>query len=204
MGVTRQCVDNLDEIMKWPLLIKSSLETTVLMNIESNLVIFPELSCGIIKERSVALLEEISSIEAIQAVEEFCTRYKWASHKIYLSVSGYFRGVCKRYWKRNREQKIEELKRHCGDDSLEGKSTIIDATIDILFTKATELCKDLIDSQKRGLLLKLDSVDAIEALWEFCNAAMYREHKIRSMHAYLLNIIQKRGNNTGNRMSKSI
>jgi len=97
MGVTIECGDNLDEIMKYPLLIKSSLDTTVLMNIESNLATFPELSCGIIKARSVALLEEISSEEAIHAVEEFCTRYRWAAHKIYLSVSGYFRGVCKKY-----------------------------------------------------------------------------------------------------------
>jgi len=51
--------------------------------------------------------------------------------------------------------------------------------------------------------MKFESLDAIEALWEFCNAAMYREHKIRNMHAYLLNIIKRRGNPAGNRMSKS-
>jgi len=40
--------------------------------------------------------------------------------------------------------------------------------------------------------LKFSSFDAIEALYEFCNAAMYREHKIRNMNAYLLNIIRRR------------
>jgi len=33
---------------------------------------------------------------------------------------------------------------------------------------------------------------------------MYREHKIRSMHAYLFNIIKRRENSAGNRLSKSI
>merc|ERR1719187_395874 len=147
---------------------------------------------GIIQARSVALLEEISAEEAIRAVEEFCTRYRWASHKIHRSVSGYFRGVCKKYWKLNREAKKHELKQQCEDASRDKKSKIIDATIDILFTKASELCKDLVDAQKRNLLLRFDCSDAIEALYEFCNAAMYREHKIRNMNAYLLNIIKRR------------
>jgi len=203
MGVTKDCVGNLDEITKWPLLIKSSLDTRVLMNIESNFASFPGLSCGIIQARSVALLEEITPDEAIRAVEEFCTRYRWASHKILRSVSGYFRGVCKKYWKLNREAKKEILMRQCEDPSKEEKSKIIDTTVDILFTKASELCKDLVDGQKRSLLLKYSSSDAIEALYEFCNAAMYREHKIRSMHAYLLNIIKRREGPAGNRMSKS-
>jgi len=203
MGLTKECVDNLDEITKWPLLIKSSLDTTVLMNIESNFASFPGLSCGIIQTRSVALLEEISSEEAIRAVEEFCSRYRWASHKIHRSVAGYFRGVCKKYWKLNREAKKQELMLQCEDASMDKKAKIIDATIDILFTKASELCKDLVDSQKRRLLLKFNCTDAIEALYEFCNAAMYREHKIRSMHAYLLNIIKRRDNPAGNRSSKS-
>lgn len=196
-------VDKLDEITKWPLLLKSSLDISVLMNIESNFASFPGLSCGIIQARSVALLEEISADEAIRAVEEFCTRYRWASHKIHRSVSGYFRGVCKKYWKLNREARKQELKQQCEDASRERKSKIIDATIDILFTKASELCKDLVDTQKRSLLLKFDCSDAIEALYEFCNAAMYREHKIRSMHAYLLNIIKRREIPAGSRMSKS-
>jgi len=203
MGATKDLADKLDEITKWPLLLKSSLDIAVLMNIESNFASFPGLSCGIIQSRSVALLEEISADEAIQAVEEFCTRYRWASHKIHRSVSGYFRGVCKKYWKLNREARKQELKRQCEDASGERKSKIIDATIDILFTKASELCKDLVDAQKRNLLLRFDCSDAIEALYEFCNAAMYREHKIRSMHAYLLNIIKRRETPAGSRMSKS-
>jgi len=203
MGASKDLVDKLDEITKWPLLLKSSLDISVLMNIESNFASFPGLSCGIIQARSVALLEEISPEEAIRAVEEFCTRYRWASHKIHRSVSGYFRGVCKKYWKLNREARKQELKQQCEDASRERKSKIIDATVDILFTKASELCKDLVDSQKRSLLLKFDCSDAIEALYEFCNAAMYREHKIRSMHAYLLNIIKRRETPAGSRMSKS-
>jgi len=203
MGASKDLVDKLDEITKWPLLLKSSLDIAVLMNIESNFASFPGLSCGIIQARSVALLEEISPCEAIRAVEEFCTRYRWASHKIHRSVSGYFRGVCKKYWKLNREARKQELKQHCEDASQERKLKIIDATVDILFTKASELCKDLVDAQKRSLLLKFDCSDAIEALYEFCNAAMYREHKIRSMHAYLLNIIKRREIPAGSRMSKS-
>jgi len=203
MGASKDMVDKLDEITKWPLLLKSSLDISVLMNIESNFASFPGLSCGIIQARSVALLEEISADEAIRAVEEFCTRYRWASHKIHRSVSGYFRGVCKKYWKLNREARKQELKQQCENASRERKSKIIDATIDILFTKASELCKDLVDAQKRSLLLKFNCIDAIEALYEFCNAAMYREHKIRSMHAYLLNIIKRRETPAGNRMSKS-
>jgi len=203
MGASKDLVDKLDEITKWPLLLKSSLDISVLMNIESNFASFPGLSCGIIQARSVALLEEISAEEAIRAVEEFCTRYRWASHKIHRSVSGYFRGVCKKYWKLNREAKKHELKQQCEDASRERKSKIIDATVDILFTKASELCKDLVDAQKRSLLLQFDCSDAIEALYEFCNAAMYREHKIRSMHAYLLNIIKRRETPAGSRMSKS-
>jgi len=203
MGASKELVDKLDEITKWPLLLKSSLDISVLMNIESNFASFPGLSCGIIKARSVALLEEISADEAIRAVEEFCTRYRWASHKIHRSVSGYFRGVCKKYWKLNREARKHELKQQCEDASQERKLKIIDATVDILFTKASELCKDLVDAQKRSLLLKFDCSDAIEALYEFCNAAMYREHKIRSMHAYLLNIIKRRDSPARSRMSKS-
>jgi len=203
MGASKDLVDKLDEITKWPLLLKSSLDISVLMNIDSNFASFPGLSCGIIQARSIALLEEVSVEEAIRAVEEFCTRYRWASHKIHRSVSGYFRGVCKKYWKLNREARKEELKKQCEDGSRERKSKIIDATVDILFTKASELRKDLVDAQKRDLLLKFDCSDAIEALYEFCNAAMYREHKIRSMHAYLLNIIKRRGTPAGSRMSKS-
>jgi len=203
MGASKDLVDNLDEINKWPLLLQSSLDVTVLMNIGSNFSSFPGLSCEIIQARSIALLEEISAEEAIRAVEEFCTRYRLASHKIHRSVSGYFRGVCKKYWKLNREARKRELKQQCEDASRERRSKIIDATVDILFTKASELRKDLVDAQKRTLLLQFDCSDAIEALYEFCNAAMYREHKIRSMHAYLLNIIKRRETPAGNRMSKS-
>merc|ERR1719233_1790997 len=69
---------------------------------------------------------------------------------------------------------------------------IIDATVDLLFTKASGLSKELVDGSKRNMLLKFSSSDAIEALYEFCNAAMYREHKIRNMNAYLHNIIKRR------------
>jgi len=182
------------EVMRYPLLVKSSLPTSVLMSIESNFASLNGLSCNIIQERSVALLEELSVKEAVSAIDEFCHRYRWASHKIHRSISGYFRGVCKKYWKINREAHKAELKRKCssGIETSARKVMIIDATVDLLFTKASGLSKELVDGPKRNMLLKFSSVDAIEALYEFCNAAMYREHKIRNMNAYLLNIIKRR------------
>jgi hypothetical protein len=182
------------EVMRYPLLVKSSLSTSILMSIESNFATLNGLSCDIIQERSVALLEELSVNEAICAIKEFSNRYRWASHKIHRSISGYFRGVCKKYWKINREAHKEELKRKCfiGIANSARKVMIIDATVDLLFTKASGLSKELVDEPKRNMLLKFSSPDAIEALYEFCNAAMYREHKIRNMNAYLLNIIRRR------------
>lgn len=182
------------EVMQYPLLVKSSLPISVLISIESNFATLNGLSCNIIQERSVALLEELSVKEAICAIDEFCNRYRWASHKIHRSISGYFRGVCKKYWKINREAHKVELKRKCssGIETTARKAMIIDATVDLLFTKASGLSKELVDGPKRNMLLKFNSSDAIEALYEFCNAAMYREHKIRNMNAYLLNIIKRR------------
>jgi len=182
------------EVMRYPLLVKSSLPTSVLMSIESNFATLNGLSCNIIQERSVSLLEELSVKEAICAIDEFCNRYRWASHKIHRSISGYFRGVCKKYWKCNREAHKAKLKTKCssGIETTESKAMIIDATVDLLFTKASGLSKELVDGPKRNMLLKFNSSDAIEALYEFCNAAMYREHKIRNMNAYLLNIIKRR------------
>jgi len=188
-------VDNkLFEVMRYPLLVKSSLPTSVLVSIESNFATLNGLTCNIIQERSVALLEELSVKEAICAIDEFCNRYRWASHKIHRSISGYFRGVCKKYWKINREAHKVELKMKCssGTETAARKIMIIDATVDLLFTKASGLSKELVDGPKRNMLLKFNSSDAIEALYEFCNAAMYREHKIRNMNAYLLNIIKRR------------
>lgn len=182
------------EVMRYPLLVKSSLPTSVLMSIESNFATLNGLSCNIIQERSVSLLEELSVKEAICAIDEFCNRYRWASHKIHRSISGYFRGVCKKYWKSNREAHKAKLKTKCSSEieTTESKLMIIDATVDLLFTKASGLSKELVDGPKRNMLLKFNSSDAIEALYEFCNAAMYREHKIRNMNAYLLNIIKRR------------
>lgn len=182
------------EVMRYPLLVKSSLPTSVLMSIESNFATLNGLSCNIIQERSVSLLEELSVKEAICAIDEFCNRYRWASHKIHRSISGYFRGVCKKYWKSNREAHKAKLKTKCSSaiETTESKLMIIDATVDLLFTKASGLSKELVDGPKRNMLLKFSSSDAIEALYEFCNAAMYREHKIRNMNAYLLNIIKRR------------
>jgi len=182
------------EVMRYPLLRNSSLPTPVLMSIESNFATLNGLTCNIIQERSVALLEELSVKEAICAIEEFCNRYRWASHKIHRSISGYFRGVCKKYWKTNREVHKLELKMKCSGDKETDmrKIMIIDATVDLLFTKASGLSKELVDCSKRNMLLKFSSSDAIEALYEFCNAAMYREHKIRNMNAYLHNIIKRR------------
>jgi len=188
-------VDNkLFEVMRYPLLRNSSLSPAVLMSIESNFATLEGLTCNIIQERSVALLEELSVKEAICAIEEFCNRYRWASHKIHRSISGYFRGVCKKYWKTNREAHKLELKMKCSGDTETDvrKIMIIDATVDLLFTKASGLSKGLVDVSKRNMLLKFSSSDAIEALYEFCNAAMYREHKIRNMNAYLHNIIKRR------------
>jgi len=164
------------------------------MTIESNFATLDGLSCTIIEERSVALLEELSVHEAISAIEEFCNRYRWASHKIHRSISGYFRGVCKKYWKINREAHKLQLcaSSSCGTETAESKAMIIDAVVNLLFTKASGLSKELLDIPKRNMLLSFSSYDAIEALYEFCNAAMYREHKIRNMNAYLLNIIKRR------------
>jgi len=186
--------NKLFEVMRYPLLVKSSLPTSVLMSIESNFATLNGLSCNVIQERSVALLEELSVKEAICAIDEFCNRYRWASHKIHRSISGYFRGVCKKYWKINREAHKVELKMKCcsGTETAARKVMIIDATVDLLFTKASGLSKELVDGPKRNMLMKFNSSDAIEALYEFCNAAMYREHKIRNMNAYLLNIIKRR------------
>merc|ERR1719229_1336725 len=95
-----------------------------------------------------------------------------------------------------RTMKIRAAKRIEDEAGMEiQKANIIDSVVNILFTKASGLSKDLVDAQKRKMLLKFDYIDAIEALYEFCNAAMYREHKIRSMHAYLSNIIKRRENN---------
>jgi len=188
-------VDNkLFEVMQYPLLRNSSLSPAVLMSIESNFATLEGLTCNIILERSVSLLEELSVKEAICAIEEFCNRYRWASHKIHRSISGYFRGVCKKYWKANREAHKVELKMKCsGDTETDArKIMMIDAAVDLLFTKASGLSKGLVDGSKRNMLLKFSSSDAIEALYEFCNAAMYREHKIRNMNAYLHNIIKRR------------
>lgn len=190
-------------LQHYPLLFNSNLHVSVLMKIEESFGQLLELNPSIIGTRAVALLEEISTEEAICAIEEFCNRYRWASHKIHRSISGYFRGVCKKYWKQNREQHKANLMRAMkmaaanGDEAAveAQKATIIDQVVDILFTKASGLSKDLVCQQKRKVLLKFDYIDAIEALYEFCNAAMYREHKIRSMHAYLANIIKRRENN---------
>jgi len=186
--------NKLSEVMRYPLLANSSLPDSVLENIEYNFATLNGLSCNVIQERSVALLEELSVKEAICAIDEFCNRYRWASHKIHRSISGYFRGVCKKYWKINREaHKVElKMKSSSGTETAAKKVMIIDATVDLLFTKASGLSKELVDGPKRNMLMKFNSADAIEALYEFCNAAMYREHKIRNMNAYLLNIIKRR------------
>lgn len=187
----------------YPLLFNSNLHVSVLMKIEESFGQLQELNPSIIGTRAVSLLEEISTEEAICAIEEFCNRYRWAAHKIHRSISGYFRGVCKKYWKQNREQHKANLMRAMKMAAVNGdeatieaqKANIIDQVVDILFTKASGLSKDLVCQQKRKVLLKFDYHDSIEALYEFCNAAMYREHKIRSMPAYLANIIKRRENN---------
>jgi len=64
-----------------------------------------ELDIACIEESSVRLLEEITEEEQQEAIQEFVDRYKKAKHKIKKSKTGYFRGVCQKYWKQNREKK---------------------------------------------------------------------------------------------------
>merc|ERR1719410_273750 len=100
---------------------------SVLVKIEERFADLPELSPSVIGTRAVALLEEISSEEAICAIEEFCNRYRWAAHKIHRSISGYFRGVCKKYWKQNREQHKVNLMRAMKLTSASGGEARIEA-----------------------------------------------------------------------------
>lgn len=64
-----------------------------------------ELDKSFIEEPSIRLLEEISEEEQHEAINEFVDRYRKAKHKIKKSKPGYFRGVCQKYWKQNREKK---------------------------------------------------------------------------------------------------
>ena len=68
-----------------------------------------DLKLTYIEDPSIRLLEEISEPEQKAAVKEFVERFKKAKHKIKKSRPGYFRGVCQKYWKQNRERQKQEL-----------------------------------------------------------------------------------------------
>lgn len=170
------------------------LPTQVRRALENGIERLHNIDLSIVEERSLLLLLEIENPQdSIDAIEEFCGRYAWASHKIHKSVSGYFRGVCKKYWRRQALNKKENIMRsYRMARTPEEKNKLIDEVVGVLFTTASKLHKNVIDDHKRKILHKLPVKTIVEALYEYSTAAMYRDHKIRNANAYLLNIINRR------------
>ena len=151
-----------------------------------------------IKEaRTVRLLEEINSDEACDAVCEFFERYSIAKHKIKKSISGYFRGVCQKYWEGNRKDQKMILLKQASDCErsierfpLGTVSSCVLTAFSLLFTPASELSPQMIDVSVEFRLSRMRPSEAIAALYEFCFAAMYRTDHIRNLNAYLMKIIK--------------
>jgi len=87
----------------------SQLSTFIKSLINRLFTIDNDLDRSFIEEPSIRLLEEVTEEEQKEAIYEFVDRYKKAKHKIKKSKPGYFRGVCQKYWKQNREKKKVEL-----------------------------------------------------------------------------------------------
>ena len=114
-----------------------------------------DLELSYIEPPSIRLLEEISAVEQKAAIREFVERFKKAKHKIKKSRPGYFRGVCQKYWKQNRERKKCELLRRANMDTVNEKgygrnnrgriSKLIAEAIELLFTPASGLETTIID-----------------------------------------------------------
>ena len=101
-----------------PALSASSLEQDVLQLIRELFATDHDLDLSYIELPSIRLLEEITSLEQKAAIREFVERFKKAKHKIKKSRPGYFRGVCQKYWKQNRERKKCDLLRRANIDSI--------------------------------------------------------------------------------------
>ena len=114
-----------------------------------------DLELSYISPGSIRFLEEISVVEQKTAIREFVERFKKAKHKITKSRSGYFRGVCQKYWKHNIERKTDELLQRACTESLNdqgsarnnkgGLSPLITEAIELLFTPASGLETTIID-----------------------------------------------------------
>jgi len=165
-----------------------------------------DLELSYIEPPSIRLLEEISTVEQKAAIREFVERFKKAKHKIKKSRPGYFRGVCQKYWKQNRERKKCELLRRANMDKANDKvprghrgriSKLIAEAIELLFTPASGLETTIIDESIDRRLTQLSDQQGIQALYEFCSAVMYRQERIRNMNAYLMNIITRQMEKAG-------
>jgi len=166
----------------------------------------PDLELSYIEPPSLRLLQEISTLEQKAAVREFVERFKKAKHKIKKSRPGYFRGVCQKYWKQNRERKKCELLRRANVEAKKGYrkergriSPLIAEAIELLFTPASGLETKIIDESIERRLTQLSDQQGIQALYEFCSAVMYRQERIRNMNAYLMNIITRQMEKSGQR-----
>eukprot|EP00484_Ammonia_sp_Unknown_P028865 CAMPEP_0197048018 /NCGR_PEP_ID=MMETSP1384-20130603/23428_1 /TAXON_ID=29189 /ORGANISM="Ammonia sp." /LENGTH=411 /DNA_ID=CAMNT_0042480061 /DNA_START=412 /DNA_END=1647 /DNA_ORIENTATION=- len=182
---------------------ESKLRGDVMQLIHEQFATDHDLQLNYIEPPSIRLLEEISIAEQKEAIREFVERFKKAKHKIKKSRPGYFRGVCQKYWKQNRERKKCDLLRRANMDANNDKlfrnnhrgaglSKLIAEAIELLFTPASGLETSIIDKSIERRLTQLSDQQGIQALYEFCSAVMNHQERIRNMNAYLMNIITKK------------
>ncbi|ETO28479.1 hypothetical protein RFI_08653, partial [Reticulomyxa filosa] len=125
-----------------------------------------KMDLNIIEDAAVRLLEEISPeviiIIMICIVIIILFLYRVASAKIKKSIPGYFRGVCQKYWKQNREKikhqllaqaKLSPPQQKYGDQN--ELTPLVSAMIEALFTPASGLETSIIDESVEKRLIQL-------------------------------------------------